>query len=378
MSLFFIMLVVLLTYYLVQAILFCIGLNLQPKRQAPPSELPFVTVAVATRNEEQNIARTLDSLVAVDYPKDRFEIIISDGASCDSTCSIVEEYTLRFPFVRLHRADQQRPIRGKANAVHQAVEISKGEFIFLTDADCNVQPTWVKSTLPFFTDDVGLVCGITIPKELIKSKRDTWFSEMQSLDWCYILGISSGRATIGFPIGGIGNNFTFRKKTYNDVGGYANLKFSITEDFALFQAIVHSRWKVAFPLLYETHNFTEPMPNVAELYSQKKRWTLGGLDASPVQGFFALLMFLAHLLTLAAFFVLPLSQAALFLAVKFVSDLLVLLPVLIRLRELSLLRAFLVFQAYYYAFVSAVPFVILFSREVTWKGIRYDLAKARE
>ncbi len=367
----------LLAFYLIQSALFCWGLTRLAKRRPLPDTLPFVSVIVAARNEQENIARTLDSLVEIDYPPDRFEIIISDGASTDKTPEIVEDYAQRFPFVRLHRADQHRKIRGKANAVHQAVERSKGEFIFLTDADCIVQKTWVKETLKFFTDDVGLVCGITIPKELDKTKRDNWFSAMQSLDWCYILGVSSGRASIGFPIGGIGNNFTFRKQTYHEIGGYENIKFSITEDFALFQAILKSRWKIVFPALYETHNFTEPMQTLADLYAQKKRWTLGGLDASAVHSFFALLMFLVHLFSILAFFLMPIEQAIAVLGIKFASDLMIILPVLIKLREIWLVRYFMLFEMYYYAFVFLVPFIILFSRTVQWKGVSYDLSKER-
>ncbi|MFQ3598254.1 MAG: glycosyltransferase [Chloroherpetonaceae bacterium] len=377
MTIFLAITTALLAFYFIQACLFCWGLTRLAKRQNLPDTLPFVSVIVAARNEEKNIARTLDSLVKLDYPHDRFEIIISDGASTDGTPDIVYGYAQRFPFVHLHRADQNRKIRGKANAVHQAVERSKGEFIFLTDADCIVQKTWIKETLNFFTDDVGLVCGITIPKELDKTKRDNWFSAMQSLDWCYILGVSSGRASIGFPIGGIGNNFTFRKQTYQEIGGYENIKFSITEDFALFQAILKSRWKIVFPTLYETHNFTEPMQTVADLYAQKKRWTLGGLDASAIHSFFALLMFLVHLFTVLAFFFLPIGEALAILGIKFISDLLIILPVLIKLRECWLLAYFFLFEIYYFVFVFLVPIVIVFSRTVHWKGVSYDLSKER-
>ncbi len=377
MTIFLTITTALLAFYLIQSGLFYWGLTRAPKRRTLPDTLPFVSIIVAARNEEENIARTLDSLVEIDYPRDRFEIIVSDGASTDRTPDIVEGYVQRFPFVHLHRTDQHRKTRGKANAVHQAVERSKGEFIFLTDADCIVQTTWVKETLKFFTDDVGLVCGITIPKELDKTKRDNWLSAMQSLDWCYILGVSSGRASMGFPIGGIGNNFTFRKQTYQEIGGYENIKFSITEDFALFQAILKSRWKIVFPTLYETHNFTEPMQTLADLYTQKKRWTLGGLDASAVHGFFALLMFLVHFFSLLALFVLPIEQAIAVLGVKFVSDLMIIVPVLIKLREVRLLRYFMLFEVYYYAFVFLVPFIIVFSRTVQWKGVRYDLSKER-
>jgi cellulose synthase/poly-beta-1,6-N-acetylglucosamine synthase-like glycosyltransferase len=356
--------------YAVQQLVISIGLfRLPPKRRW--NSLPFVTVVVAARNEERNIARTLDSLVQLDYPKDKLEIIVSDGASTDRTCDIVKAYCKLYPFVKLHHADQNQPIRGKANAIHQAVLRASGEFIMMTDADCTVQPTWIRATLDYFTDDVGLVCGITIPKPI------NLFAAMQLLDWCYILGISSGRASLGFPIGGIGNNFNFRKIAYHEIGGYANIKFSITEDFALFQAMLKSRWKIVFPILYETHNQTEPMLTLEELYEQKRRWSLGGLDASMVHALLAGFMFVAHLLPVVSFAVIPLTASFATLGVKFLADALIILPVVIRLRQTRSLWAFALFETYYFLFVFAVPMILAFSRKVKWKGISYNLLELR-
>lgn len=356
--------------YVVQQLVISLGLFRLPKTVAWQT-LPRVTVVVAARNEERNIARTLDALVQLDYPKDKLEIIISDGASTDRTCEIVAQYANAYAFVKLHHADQNQPIRGKANAIHQAVQRASGEFIMMTDADCSVQPSWIRETLKYFADDVGLVCGITIPKPL------NAFATMQLLDWCYILGISSGRASLGFPIGGIGNNFNFRKRAYEEIGGYANIRFSVTEDFALFQAILKSRWKIVFPILYATHNQTEPMLTLSELYEQKRRWSLGGLDASFVQTLLAGFMFLAHLLPLAAFFVLPLTAAFAALGLKLLADALILAPVLIRLRQLRAFWAFPLFEVYYFLFVFAVPIVLMLSREVQWKGVSYNLPELR-
>lgn len=359
-----------MTLYALQKLVVTAGLFRPPKTRQWET-LPTVTVVVAARNEEKNIARTLESLVRLDYPKDKLEIIVSDGASTDRTCEIVEQYAARYPFIKLHHADQNQPIRGKANAIHQAVLRAHGEFIMMTDADCTVQPTWIRHTLQYFTDEVGLVCGITIPRPL------NAFATVQMLDWCYILGVSSGRASIGFPIGGIGNNFNFRTKTYHDIGGYANLRFSVTEDFALFQAILRSRWKIVFPVLYETHNQTEPMPTLTELYEQKKRWSLGGLDASPVHAALAAFMFFAHLFPVLGLLVLPMPAALGLLSVKLLSDMLLLLPVLMRLRQLKTLWAFPLFELYYFLFVFAAPVILTLSRNVVWKGIDYNLLELR-
>jgi 1,2-diacylglycerol 3-beta-glucosyltransferase len=363
-----------LLYFFFSLAVFAIGIFRLPRKKVMSEQaLPFISVVVAARNEEKNIARTLDALVQLDYPHDRFEIIICDGMSEDNTASIVSAYSARHPFVKLCRATPSPKLRGKANALHQAISMARGEFILITDADCRVEPTWAKETVSYFTADVGVVCGITIPKNINPSEVSQ-FTLAQALDWCMILGVSSGRAALGFPIGGIGNNFSIRKQTYQDIGGYENLKFSVTEDFTLFQAAVNSAWEVVFPLRYETRVLTEPMPTVSELYQQKKRWTVGAQDASLIQALFASHLFLTHLVAVLGFFFLPLPTALGGLALKLVADLFVIVAVLVKLRELRKLIAFPVYELFYFGYVLAFPFILLFSRHIVWKGIDYRVS----
>ncbi|NTV46876.1 MAG: glycosyltransferase [Chlorobiales bacterium] len=353
--------------YLLKSFLFIFG-YLRPHKTKKLVDWPRITVIVACRNEEKNIENTLRTLVALDYPKDKLEIIISDGASEDRTCEIVSGYARQYSFVRLLHADQNRSIKGKANAIHQAVEIAHGAFILMTDADCLVEASWAKETVRYFTDDVGLVCGITIPD------GQGTFAATQAIDWAYILGTSSAVASLGYPIGGIGNNFSFRKETYDAIGGYANLPFSVTEDFSLFQAISHSRWKIVFPVRYQTCNITAPMTTLAELYEQKKRWTLGGLGANTLQTIMATVILIVHLITLAAILALPIEYGLLGLVLKGLSDFLVVIPVLKQLRKQQLLWAFPLFELYFYIYIVLVPLILLFSRKVVWKGISYHVA----
>ena len=50
------------------------------------SDTPFISVLIAARNEEDNLADCLESILAVDYPKDRFEILVGDDKSEDRRC----------------------------------------------------------------------------------------------------------------------------------------------------------------------------------------------------------------------------------------------------------------------------------------------------
>ncbi len=349
--------------YAIETLVLVIGIQRKfPTKQW--AELPLVSVVVAARNEEHNIVRCLESLVNLDYPKEKLDIIIADDYSTDRTAEIIQDYAKRFPFVRYH-AVQASDIKGKGNAIHQAVLISTGEFVLMTDADCTVQPTWAKETIKYFTDETGLVCGITTPR----SSR--LFERVQEMNWMYLLSTGSAVAAIGYPIGGIGNNFSFRKQAYLDVGGYAKVRFSVTEDFALFQAIKKTKWKIAYPALRETQNITEPAKTVAELYKQQKRWILGGTSADWKSWITLLVGFCTHLLSALSFVMFPIKTALAMLAVKCGADALFLLTPLIRLKMLRLAPSFPFFELYQYLLIIFVPISLLFDRKIVWKGRVY-------
>jgi cellulose synthase/poly-beta-1,6-N-acetylglucosamine synthase-like glycosyltransferase len=175
------------------------------------SVLPKISVVVAARNEEKHIDACLRSLTMLDYPSDKLEVIIADDRSQDRTPEIIQRYAAQYPFVKYLLVHESH-IKGKGNAIHQAATLATGEFILMTDADCTVKPTWAKDTLKYFTDETGLVCGITLPR------TSRAFERIQALNWCYLLSTGSAVAAIGLPIGGIGNNFSFRRSTYFEVG----------------------------------------------------------------------------------------------------------------------------------------------------------------
>jgi cellulose synthase/poly-beta-1,6-N-acetylglucosamine synthase-like glycosyltransferase len=328
------------------------------------NELPTVSVVVAARNEEENIQRCLDSLVRLDYPKNKLDVIIADDKSTDKTAQLIKAVSNQFDFVR-YFAVQESAIKGKGNAIHQAVLISKGDFVLMTDADCAVQPTWARETIKYFTDETGLVCGITTPR----SSR--LFEKVQELNWTYLLSTGSAVA-MGYPIGGIGNNFSFRKRAYLEVGGYERVRFSVTEDFALFQAIKKTKWKIAYPALRETHNITEPVQTVSELYKQQKRWILGGASADWKSWITLGVGFSTHLLSALSFLVFPLKTALTMLGVKLFADAIFLATPLIRLRLTRLARNFFFFELYQYLLIIFVPIALLFDRKIVWKGRIYS------
>ncbi|HVM16723.1 MAG TPA: glycosyltransferase family 2 protein [Gaiellaceae bacterium] len=105
------------------------------------SPLPFVTVAIPARNEERHLGACLDAVLAQDYPRDRFEVLVVDGASEDRTRTIAEE--------RAARADVplrvvENPRRVIPTAINAALREARGEYLVRVDAHSIPAPGYVR------------------------------------------------------------------------------------------------------------------------------------------------------------------------------------------------------------------------------------------
>jgi glycosyltransferase involved in cell wall biosynthesis len=122
------------------------------------TELPMISVVIPVYNEEQEIATLLDSLMALDWARDRLEILCVDNNSTDRTLEILKSY----PITVL-----EEPIPGPYAARNTAIQQAKGEFIALTDADCVVTPNWLKELWQAFdAPEVGAVGGSLVPRTI--------------------------------------------------------------------------------------------------------------------------------------------------------------------------------------------------------------------
>lgn len=93
---------------------------------------PFITIVMPVRNEQRFIGRTLNQLLAQDYPPDRFEIIVADGMSDDRTRLIVRDFMARHPQVRL----LDNPKRLSSAGRNVGFMGGKGDLFLVVDGHC--------------------------------------------------------------------------------------------------------------------------------------------------------------------------------------------------------------------------------------------------
>ncbi len=330
-------------------------------------QLPIISIIVAARNEEENILSCLESLDNLIYPENKIDIIIVDDASDDDTLDIVSNFIhgkQKFRVIYMQE-NTDAILKGKVRAMAEAIKLASGEIILTTDADCVVNPLWAKTIASYYSEEVGVVNGFTT-----QTANDI-FSGIQAIDFIYLLFIASGTINLGKPVSCIGNNMSFRKKAYEETGGFENLQFSVTEDFLLLNSIQKiGKYKVIYPLSKDSLVISKPSSSLKELFSQKKRWAVGGIDTPALGIGLMLSSFLTNLfLLLTPFFF---SAVWLYLLIfKVAIDFFVLVPTHQRLGLQKNLKYFLMFEIYYIIYVVLLPFVVLFSKKVKWKDRVY-------
>ncbi len=359
-------LLIFICFYFIQTFVFAAGASKKfPKLS--DDELPSATVIVAARNEEENILDCLRSLNSLEYPAGKLQIIIIDDNSTDSTAELITEFTAdknRFLFLKTKL--QLGELKGKSNAIANAIESATGEIILTTDADCIVSPLWAKTIASYYQKDVALVCGYTTKFD------DTPFNGMQAVDFIYLLEVAAGTINIGQPLSCIGNNMSYRKSVYDQVGGYKALPFSVTEDSLLLLAIKKlGKYKLIYPLDKEALVTSKPCPDFKTLFHQKKRWGVGGLDNTPFGFTVMATAFITHLMVLLSPFFMSLNIIYMIIF-KILTDYFFLLPVFNRLELKLSLKNFMAFEIYYFSYVIILPIALLFGKKVEWKGRTFN------
>lgn len=235
-----------------------------------------VSILIAARNEAANILDCLRALAALSYPAQHLQILIGDDASEDETAALIEEFIGEKPHFKLVRITATvTALKGKTNVLAQLAHHATGEYLFFTDADIEVPTDWIQNMLAAFKPNVGVVTGITTMKP---HQKMVSFGDLQGLEWLYYLSFVRLFSLFEIPLTAMGNNMAVTRQAYDAVGGYENIGFSITEDYALFRAILSKGFRFAQLFDRRVLTLSTPIPTFGALLMQRKRWMYGAMS----------------------------------------------------------------------------------------------------
>lgn len=176
--------------------------------------LPFVSVIVPVRNEERYIERCLYSLAAQDYPRDRYEVLVVDGQSTDTTKQVVSRFAAESTLdLRLLQNPRMLP----AAAMNIGLEQARGEIIVRLDGHASAAADFVRESVRAL-ERTGADCVGGV----IESEGETDAGRA-------IAAAMSSRFGVGgaaFRIGGEGDVDTvafgaYRRDVFDAIGGFA-------------------------------------------------------------------------------------------------------------------------------------------------------------
>ena len=194
-------------------------------------EYPFISVVVPVYNREDLIQNCIESLLSLEYPKDRIEIIIVDNGSSDRTPEVIQKYGVIYVL-------EER--RGSSCARNKGVSVARGDLIAFTDSDCEVSQDWALEiansySKPGIAALRGFCAGINanLIATFMQRKHE---------------GISYRRTADGYALGGNSlnpRNCAISRELFDKIGGF-DPKLLRLQDFDFNRRLNLLEYKVHF------------------------------------------------------------------------------------------------------------------------------------
>ncbi len=230
---------------------------------------PFVSILIPAYNKEETIEATINSVIDLEYPKDRYEIIIVDDGSTDSTNEKIEDLIKTKHAVSILFKKQKN--QGKAAALNWGLSQVKGEFFACLDADSTVEKDTLKKMMVFYSQHKENLVIVTPAMKVIKP--ESLLQKFQRVEYILAVFIQRLMGHIDCIYVAPGPFSLYRAEIIRKLGGFD--EESITED----QEIAYRVQSYHFKIKQCPQAFVKTVAprNAGEFYKQRNRWFKGSL-----------------------------------------------------------------------------------------------------
>jgi len=266
---------------------------------------PSVDIVVPCFNESKTIIATINSLLNLDYPKDKFKVVVIDDGSTDDSLKTLQIFKGNSQ-VEIHHKENG----GKFTALNFAIENSQADLFGCLDADSFVDKDALKNMMPYFENPkiMAVVPSIKVhaPGNVLQKIQKIEYGwgifVRKVLTYLNALHVTPGPFTI------------FRRKIFENVGKYKHAHH--TEDLEMALRLQKHHYKIANS--HRSIVYTVTPKTIKTLYKQRRRWSYGFLKNAIDYKF----MFFKKEYGNLGFFILPLAVisifSAIYLAINFV------------------------------------------------------------
>lgn len=238
-----------------------------------PSEIPYVTIQLPIYNEQLVALRLIKQVSQLTYPTEKLEIqVLDDSTDCSAqankTC-VAELQQKGIPIVYLHRTHRKG---FKAGALKEGLQVAKGEYIVIFDADFLPQHNWLYQTIPYFKNPK---VGVVQTRWGHLNQAYSLMTKVQAfaLDFHFTveqIGRNAGQHFINFN----GTAGVWRKACILDAGNWQG--DTLTEDLDLSYRAQLKGWQFAY--LWNISTPAELPIAMGAARSQQFRWNKGAAE----------------------------------------------------------------------------------------------------
>lgn len=231
-----------------------------------------ISIIIPARNEEQNIADCLNSIVKQSYPPHLFEVLVIDDHSTDNTAEVIKKYKHQnVHLISLKDFVAANEINSyKKKAIEIAIAQSGGDLIITTDADCILPPNWLQTIAAFYEEKKPAF--IVMPVSINCSNK--FIEIFQALDFMTLQGITGASVHKKFHSMCNGANLAYTKTAFHEAGGFKGIDNIASGDDMLLLHKIFNLYPdgIAYLKTNEVIVQTQPVHTTAEFFNQRIRW----------------------------------------------------------------------------------------------------------
>jgi len=241
------------------------------------------SIIIPFRNEAENLPDLLSSLEAINYPKDKFEVLFINDDSTDNSVLILEKYLVKNKHFKLLN-NQRKSNSPKKDAINTAINIAKYNWIITTDADCEVPKNWLQCFNEFINSNLNkhstfssireeLELGMLVAPVVYKTNK-SFLQNFQNMDFLSLIGSTIGGFGIQRPFLCNGANLCYKKAVFLKVNGFnGNDDIASGDDIFLMEKFLEqNKNSVKYLKSKDAIVITKPETTFKGLLSQRIRW----------------------------------------------------------------------------------------------------------
>lgn len=227
---------------------------------------PRVTIAVPAWNEGRTIEKTVRSLLALNYPKDKLKIFLIDDGSSDNTYAVMQEFAGE-PNIEIYT----KPNGGKHTALNLALEKSDAPFFSCLDADAFAEEESLIRIMSFFEK---VPSAMAVAPSIIVNEPKNILQKAQGAEYEMAVYVKKMLGFLGAIHVTPGPLTVFRKEVFNNLGPYRHAHN--TEDMEIAYRMQVNGYKIE--QCNDAFVYTNTPNTVKKLYKQRLRWIYGFIN----------------------------------------------------------------------------------------------------